>query len=97
MKNIDFTDFFNVFLSGATIGGVLILYGGLISVIYRFIESDISSSLFSVMAFSLSVLFWAYGYDSNWLHDTTVKKIGYIFSYILVAAGAVIKAIELLR
>ena len=79
------------------LGGVLILYGGLISVIYRFIESDISSSLFSVMAFSLSVLFWAYGYDSNWLHDTTVKKIGYIFSYILVAAGAVIKAIELLR
>lgn len=79
------------------LGGVLILYGGLISVIYRFIESDISSSLFGVMAFSLSVLFWAYGYDSNWLHDTTVKKIGYIFSYILVAAGAVIKAIELLR
>lgn len=31
MKNIDFTDFFNVFLSGATISGValyfIILYG----------------------------------------------------------------------
>ncbi len=26
MKNIDFTDFFNVFLSGATIGLLLILY-----------------------------------------------------------------------
>lgn len=25
MKNIDFTDFFNVFLSGATIGSVLFL------------------------------------------------------------------------
>jgi len=26
MKNIDFTDFFNVFLSGATIGGAAFLY-----------------------------------------------------------------------
>ncbi len=96
---------FLCFLGGVSIilqkevrlGGVLFLYGGLMAVIYRFIESEISSSVFGTMAVSLSVLFWAYGYDSKWSHDTTVKKIGYIFSYLLVAAGAVIKAIELLR
>lgn len=79
------------------LGGVLCLYGGLTVIIYALATHAPYGPVIESATLSLSVLFWAYGYDSKWLHDTALKKMGYIFSYILVAAGAVIKAVEWLR
>ena len=73
------------------------MYGGLTVIIYALATHAPYGPVIESATLSLSVLFWAYGYDSKWLHDTALKKMGYMFSYILVAAGAVIKAVEWLR
>ena len=65
MKNIDFTDFFNVFLSGATIAVLFFLSGGFIPDIFAFTSKSKPSAAGLVLEKA----------TAEWVRGSFLKKV----------------------